>query len=153
MFPIYQNNILHKQKSTLGWISVFPDACVWASIARGRPPRQIGQKPEPIISRGTAHKSLPPGGRGTTKWWKEPAWLWICTNFIVTHSPSVFCYAKSSSLPEGAFGLCVPKVSLLFLTSTDFVGTKAIFYFNFSFIFAISSLNPSRKPYQLSFTL
>ena len=43
-----------------------------ASIARGSP-RTVGQKPEPTIRRETAHKSLPPGGRGTTKWWKEPA--------------------------------------------------------------------------------
>ena len=28
MFPIYQKDILHEQKSTLGWISVFPDARV-----------------------------------------------------------------------------------------------------------------------------
>ena len=35
-----------------------------ASIARGCP-RTIGQKPEPTIRRGTARKSLPPGGRGT----------------------------------------------------------------------------------------
>ena len=35
-----------------------------ASIARGSP-HTIGQKPEPTIRRRTAHKSLPPGGRGT----------------------------------------------------------------------------------------
>ncbi len=46
-----------------------------ASIARGSPLREIGQVPEPTIRRGTAHKSLPPGGRRTTKWWKEPAEL------------------------------------------------------------------------------
>ena len=46
-------------------------------------------------------KSLPPGGRGTTKWWKEPAELSVPPNFIVTHSPSVAFGA--SSLPEGAF--------------------------------------------------
>ena len=45
--------------------------------------------------------SLPPGGRGTTKWWKEPAELSVPPNFIVTHSPSVAFGA--SSLPEGAF--------------------------------------------------
>ena len=44
-----------------------------ASIARGNPLHRIGQKPEPTVNRGTAHKSLPPGGRGITKWWKEPA--------------------------------------------------------------------------------
>ena len=38
-----------------------------ASIARGRPPRQIGQMPEPTISRGMAHISLPPGGRWHAK--------------------------------------------------------------------------------------
>ena len=43
-----------------------------ASIARGSQ-RTIGQKPEPTIRRGMTRKSLPPGGRGTTKWWKEPA--------------------------------------------------------------------------------
>ena len=77
--------------------------------------------------------------------------LEVQLSFIVTRSPSPDFVG--SSLPEGAFGLCVPKVRLLFLTSTAFADTKAIFYFNFSFIFAISSLNPSRKPYQLSFTL
>ena len=40
-----------------------------------------------------------------------------------TNNPSVSC--GDSSLPEGAFGLCVPKVRLLFLTSTSFVDTKA----------------------------
>ena len=45
--------------------------------------------------------SLPPGGRGTTKWWKEPAELSVPHNFIVTHSPSVAF--GTSSLPEGAF--------------------------------------------------
>ena len=33
-----------------------------ASIARGRPPRKIEQKPEPTISRGASHIRLPPGG-------------------------------------------------------------------------------------------
>ena len=45
--------------------SVFPMLASVASIARGCPPRQIGQKPEPTIRRRTAHQSLPPGGRGT----------------------------------------------------------------------------------------
>ena len=72
-------------------------------------------------------------------------------NFIVKQSLSHL--RRQLPLHKGAFGLCAPKVRHLFLTSTAFVDTKAIFYFNFSFIFAISSLNPLRKPYQLSFTL
>ena len=51
--------------------SVFPTLTSGASIARGSP-RLIGQKPEPTIRRGMTRKSLPPGGRRTTKWWKEP---------------------------------------------------------------------------------
>ena len=47
--------------------------------------------------------SLPPGGRGTTKWWKEPALQKVIIIFIITHSPSVAYGA--SSLPEGAFEL------------------------------------------------
>ena len=35
------------------------------------------------------------------------------------------CELTKGSLPEGAFGLCAPKVCLLFLTSTAFVDTKA----------------------------
>ena len=45
-------------------ISTFPTLASGASIARGRP-RIIGQKPNPLIRRGTARKSLPPRGRGT----------------------------------------------------------------------------------------
>ena len=76
-----------------------------ASIARGSP-RTIGQKPEPTIRRGMTRKSLPPGGRGTTKWWKEPAWLSACVDYIVARSPSV-AYGDSS-LPEGAFRIFPP---------------------------------------------
>ena len=72
-------------------------------------------------------------------------------NFIVKQSLSHL--RRQLPLHKGAFGLCVTKVCLIFLTSTAFVGTKAISYFDFSFIFAISSLKPSRKPYQPSFTL
>ena len=39
----------------------------------GAPGNLTLQKPEPTIRRETTRKSLPPGGRGTTKWWKEPA--------------------------------------------------------------------------------
>ena len=46
------------------YFSAFPTLASGASIARGSP-RTIGQKPEPTICRGTAHESLPPGGRGT----------------------------------------------------------------------------------------
>ena len=53
---------------------------------------------------------------------KEPARLWSCTDYIATRSPSPDFVG--SSLPEGAFDLCVPKVRLLFLTSTAFVDTK-----------------------------
>ena len=57
MFPIYQKDILHEQKSTLGWISVFPDAFVcgkhsaWLSMHRRAearthyPQRNSAQKP------------------------------------------------------------------------------------------------------------
>ena len=72
-------------------------------------------------------------------------------NFIVKQSLSRL--RRQLPLHKGAFSLCAPKVRLLFLTSTAFVDKNAISYFDFSFIFAISSLNPSRKPYQLSFTL
>ena len=53
-------------------------------------------------------KSLPPRGRGTTKWWKEPAVARIQkedSNFLyklsLSRAPFVFCSAKSTSLPEG----------------------------------------------------
>ena len=45
-----------------------------------------------------------------------PLWLKICHRHI---------FLTRRALPEGAFGLCAPKVCLIFLTSTDFVGTKA----------------------------
>ena len=54
---------------------------------------------------------------------RSPRNLRFRLNFIVTRSPSPDFVG--SSLPEGAFGLCVPKVRLLFLTSTTFVYTKA----------------------------
>ena len=41
------------------------------------------------------------GPLNTVERWKEPAWLWVQLNFIVTRSPSVAFGA--SSLPEGAF--------------------------------------------------
>ena len=54
---------------------------------------------------------------------RSPRDLKFRLNFIVTHSPSPDFVG--SSLPEGAFGLCAPKVRLLFLTSTAFVSTNA----------------------------
>ena len=57
---------------------------------------------------------------------------WVCEarrrdckklTFIVKQSLSHL--RRQLPLHKGAFGLCIPKVSLLFLTSTAFVGTKA----------------------------
>ena len=42
---------------------------------------------------------------GTAKWWKEPAKLIKSVFSLFSHSPSATFGA--SSLPEGAFGLCV----------------------------------------------
>ena len=69
-------------------------------------------------------KSLPPGGRWHAKRdGRSPRYFEISNIFIEARSPSPDFVG--SSLPEGAFGLCVSKVHLLFLTSTAFVGTKA----------------------------
>jgi len=68
--------------------------------------------------------SLPPGGRWHAKRdGRSPRYFEISNTFLVTRSPSPDFVV--SSLPEGAFGLCVPKVLLFFLTSTAFVDTKA----------------------------
>ena len=79
----------------------FPTLASGASIARGSPPRQIGQKPESTIRRRTAHKSLPPGGRGTA--------IAVEGACGTLSSRALYCNALSLSrlrrqpLPEGAF--------------------------------------------------
>ena len=42
-----------------------------------------------MVSRILVYLSLPPGGKGTTKWWKENACLYIQLNFQSTNFPSV----------------------------------------------------------------
>ena len=44
---------------------------------------------------------LPPGGSCHRRWLKENASTWRLLKPHVTQAPSVFCYAKSTSLPEG----------------------------------------------------
>ena len=68
MFPIYQKYILHKQKSTLGWIPSFPDARVWGKHSAWMstaPNRAEARTHYP--QRNGAHISLPPGGRWHAK--------------------------------------------------------------------------------------
>ena len=58
------------------------------------------------IGRRNGGERLPPGGRGTTKWWKELAELSVPPNFIVTHSPSV---AFGASLRPGSQAQLAPR--------------------------------------------
>ena len=104
-------NILSFIAKVLPWVE-FPlsrRSRLGASIARGCP-RTIGQKPEPTIRREMERKNLPLGGRGTTKWWKEPAGPSVYANFIVTRSPSPD--SVGSSLPEGAYDTLVQSLGV-----------------------------------------
>ena len=59
----------------------------------------------------------------------------------------------SAPFTQGSLWFVRPESPSTFPDKHCFCGHKSNFYFDFSFISAIPSLNPSRKPYQLSFTL